>query len=69
MNNDEGEANSDSESSEESFIYCQEIFSHYKAGEVCVVTGHKTLARESKKRSVTNTVVTCVTILRKSDWH
>jgi hypothetical protein len=29
----------------------------------------KMLARESKKKTVTNTVVACVTILSKSDWH
>jgi hypothetical protein len=65
---------SNSESSEENCIYYQEIFSHSKAGEgwinaVCVFIGHTTLTRESKKRTMTNTVVTCVTILSKRDWH
>jgi hypothetical protein len=36
VKNDEGEASSDSESSEEICIYCQEIFSHSKVGEVWV---------------------------------
>jgi hypothetical protein len=36
---------------------------------VCVVIGHRALARESKKRTVSNTVMTCVTILSKRDWH
>jgi hypothetical protein len=35
----------------------------------CVVTGHTRLSREFKKRAMTNTVVTCVRILSKSDWH
>jgi hypothetical protein len=74
VKNDEDEASSDSESSEENCMYCQQIYSHSKPGEVCVeavcvVIGHTTLARESKKRTVTNTVVTCVRILSKSDWH
>jgi hypothetical protein len=36
VKNDEGEASSDSESSEKNCIYCQEIFSHSKAGVVSV---------------------------------
>jgi hypothetical protein len=36
VKHDEDEASSDSESSEENCIYCQEIFSHSKVGEVWV---------------------------------
>jgi hypothetical protein len=36
MKNDDDEASSDSESSEEVRIYCQEIFSHSEAGEAWV---------------------------------
>jgi hypothetical protein len=36
VKNDEGEASSDSEPSEENCIHCQEIFSHSKVGEVWV---------------------------------
>jgi hypothetical protein len=43
VKNDEDEASSDSESSEENSIYCQEIFSHSKAGEgwvKCILCGY-----------------------------
>jgi hypothetical protein len=71
MKNDEGDASSDSESSEENFIYCQEIFSHSKVGEVsvkcslCGYWAHKACAGVEEEDCDEYSCDTCNNIKRK----
>jgi hypothetical protein len=74
VKNDEGEASSDSESPEENCIYCQEIFSHSKGGEVwvkCSLCGHwaQDACAGVEEEDCDEDSCDIVIILRKRDWH